>query len=90
MKQQNLSNRERVAAYRLEASKLMQAAQQLEARANLIQLAEDLHELNTKLSKLCPDYILKTFEEQLRQNEQDQDFLTQRGIASSPEMSGSM
>lgn len=81
MEQQNLSNRERVAAYRLEASKLMQAAQQLELQANLIEVAEKLHELNTELSKLCPDYVLKTFEEQLSQSQPDQTFLRQSGIA---------
>lgn len=67
----------------------MQAARQLELQANLIELAENLHDLNTKLSKLCPDYVLKTFEEQLWGNEQDRAFLSQSGIACSTEKNGS-
>lgn len=79
-----LSNRELAAAYRLEASRLVEAARQIERKAHLIELAETVHDLNAKLSRLCPDYILRTFEEELGSHEQDRKFLAQRCIASSP------
>ena len=90
MELQNLSHRERVAAYRLEASKLVQAAQRLELQANLMELTENFYEMKTKLSKLCPESVLRTFDEQLSRSEQDQAFLTQTGIANLSETNGSM
>lgn len=81
MSQTGLSNRELAAACRLEASRLWAAAQRLERKANLIELAESAHDLNAKLSSFCPDYIVKTFEEELDSHEQDREFLAQMCIA---------
>lgn len=90
MKQRGLSNRELALACRLEALELVKAAKQLELKANLLEVAETLHDFNAKLSNLCPDYILSTFEKQLGSNGQDREFLAQMCIASSPAKSFSL
>ncbi len=84
MKQPGLSNRELVAAYKLKAARLMHVAKRLELRASLMELAENAHELNARLSTLCPKYIQNSFEEQLQQNGQDREFLAQMCITTSP------
>ena len=84
MEQTGLSNRERVAAYKLQAARFLQMAKQLELRASLMELVENAHELNVRLSTLCPNYIQSRFEEQLQENGQDQEFLAQMCITSHP------
>ncbi len=88
MEQTGLSNRELVAAYKLEAAKALQEAKRLERKANLMELVESAYELNARLSTLCPNYIQGTFEEQMQQNGKDREFLTQMRIAISPDGSG--
>ena len=84
MEQTGLSNRERVAAYKLQAARFVQMAKRLEMRASLMELVENAHEFNVRLSTLCPKYIQSRFEEQLQQNGHDREFLAQMCITSSP------
>ena len=84
MEQTGLSNRELVAEYRLQAARFLQWLNGLELRASLMELAENAHELNVRLSTLCPNYLQSRFEEQLQQNGQDRDFLAKVCITSSP------
>lgn len=84
MEQTGLSNRERIAAYKLKAARLMQVAKRLELRASLMELAENAHDLNVRLSTLCPNFIQSSFEEQLLQNRQDREFLARMCVTSSP------
>ncbi len=84
MEQTGLSNRELVAAYKLQAARFLQVAKRLELRASLMELAENAHELNVRLSTLCPNYIESMFEKQLQQSGPDREFLAQMCITLSP------
>ncbi len=84
MEQTGLSNRELAAAYKLQADRFLQLSKRLELKASLIELAESAHELNVKLSTLCPNYIQSRFEEQMQKNGQDREFLAQMCITLSP------